>query len=186
MILMYSLVIPSTSLFVEATEEFIDTKETTLVLEHSLVSMSKWESKWKIPFLSETHKKTREQDIDYIRCMTITQNVDPNVYYAISNSDMEKISKYINDPQTATWFRKEDAKGPKRNSRQVTSELIYYWMTAYNIPMECQKWHLNRLMTLIRVCALESTPKQDMSLKEIYKQNTALNNARRAKYKTRG
>lgn len=182
---MYSLTIPKTSLFVEATEEFIDIKETSLVLEHSLVSVSKWESKWKMPFLSQT-TRTREQNIDYIRCMTITQNVDPNVYYAIGSSEMDKINEYINDPQTATWFSKQDEKEPKRNSRQVTSELIYYWMTSYNIPMECQKWHLNRLMTLIRVCALENTPKKDMSLKEIYKQNTALNNARRAKYKTRG
>lgn len=121
--------------------------------------------------------------------MTLTQNVDPNAYYAIRNKDIEAVNEYINDNKTATWFSKHDEQSLKKGrgaSKVITSELIYYYMTIYNIPMECQKWHLSRLITLIRVCALESAPKKDMPLQEIYKQNSALNKARLSKMKSKG
>lgn len=145
---MLTIKIPDREWFNDATQEFITVKGTTLQLEHSLVSLSKWEAKWNIPFLSKD-EKTIEQTLDYIRCMTITQNVNPMVYEQLSEENIEQINQYINASKTATTFNNLDHK----SSREiVTSELIYYWMIALNVPMECQKWHLNRLLTLIRVC----------------------------------
>lgn len=180
---MFTLVIESREMFDDSKNEFIKTKKQVLQLEHSLVSLSKWESKWQKPFLSK-EDKTSEELLDYIRCMTITQNVDPNVYRAITNSNIQSISKYISSPMTATTF----SNNIKTNNRReiVTSELIYYWMVSYNIPMECQKWHLNRLLTLIRVCSIKNTPPKNMSKSEIMNRNRALNAARRKKYNSRG
>ncbi len=180
---MYKLVIHKGEWFDEKKQEFINIKnDVTLVLEHSLVSISKWESKWKKPYLS-LNNKTKEEEIDYIRCMTLTQNVDPIIYYCISQKDLIKINNYINDPMTATTFSDEK----KSTSREIiTAEIIYYWMISYNIPFECQKWHLSRLMTLIRVCASKNSPDKKMSQKEIISRNKALNQARRAKLHSRG
>lgn len=175
---MKTITIPAAELFDESTNEYIYTRETTIKIEHSLVSVSKWEAKWEIPFLST--KMTREQSIDYIRCMTITQNVDPNIYKAIPTSLLNEVNKYIDSKQTATWFN--DKKNGPHRQRTVTSELIYYWMIACGIPFECEKWHLNRLVTLIRVCQEESKPSKQMTLEE----RKALNNARRQKYRTKG
>lgn len=137
--------------FNNATQEFIQTKDTILTLEHSLVSVSKWEAKYHKPFLGKD-KKTYEETIDYIKCMTITQNVDPAVYRLLTKENMDEINEYIVNPMTATWFN-EQKKYAKKNSEQITSELIYYWMVALEIPFDpCQKWHLNRLLTLIKVC----------------------------------
>lgn len=179
---MLTIKIPDREWFNDATQEFITVKGTTLQLEHSLVSLSKWEAKWNIPFLSKD-EKTIEQTLDYIRCMTITQNVNPMVYEQLSEENIEQINNYINTSKTATTFNNLDHK----SSREiVTSELIYYWMIALNVPMECQKWHLNRLLTLIRVCNAKNAPPKKMSARDIMSRNSALNAARRKKYNTKG
>ena len=180
---MLRITIPATELWDESKDEFINTKGQTLQLEHSLVSLSKWESKWCKPFISKD-TKTEEEELDYIRCMTITQNVDPNVYKFIPNDIREEIKEYISAPMTATWFN-EDKKG-KSDSEQITSELVYYWMIAQNIPFECEKWHLNRLLTLIKVCNIKSQPPKKMSKKALMSRNAALNAARRKQLNTKG
>lgn len=167
----------------EVNEVFIEPKTIKLQLEHSLVSLSKWESKWCKPFLTKTDK-TVEEIIDYIKCMTLTQNVKPEIYDCITQSDFQKVIDYINAPMTATTFS-DDRKG--NGSREIiTSELIYYWMIALTIPFECQKWHLNRLLTLIRVCEIKNNPGKKMSKRQIMSNNAALNAARRKKYNTKG
>lgn len=180
---MLQITIPGIELWDESREIFTQTKEQTLQLEHSLVSLSKWESKWGKAFLSK-QEKTYEETIDYIKCMTITQNVDPNVYNHLSKSIIDKITEYIEAPMTATYFSKEQSSGNSRE--QVTSELIYYWMIALNIPFECQKWHLNRLLTLIRVCNIKNQPPKKMSKRAIMSRNAALNAARKKQLNTRG
>lgn len=158
-------------------------KPCKIALEHSLVSIAKWESRWCKPFLSE-EDKTEEEMVDYVRCMTLTQNVDPKVYTRLNATHFKKIKEYIESPMTATWFS-GDKKG-KRGREQVTAEIIYYWMIALNIPPDYQKWHLNRLLTLIRVCSIKNQPPKKMSKREILSQNAALNAARRKKLGTRG
>lgn len=180
---MLQITIPSVERFDERTNEFVSIKGQTLQLEHSLVSLSKWESKWHIPFLGN-EDKTFEQTIDYIRCMTITQNVNPSVFDGLTNEIIMKVTDYINDSMTATWFTEEKK---KTNSKEViTAELIYYWMIALNIPMECQKWHLNRLITLIKVCSIKQEPEKKMSKKDLMARNRALNAARKSKLNSRG
>lgn len=169
---------PKTSQFI-----YSHSKEVTLTLEHSLVSLSKWEAKWKTPFMSKS-EMTREETIDYIRCMTITQHVDPNVYNGIDDSIIRKVNEYIKDPMTATWFAKEENK--KHQSVIITAERIYYWMIALQIPPEYRKWHLNQLITLIRVCELESRPKKKMPRSETLAQYRAINAKRRNALKTKG
>ena len=180
---MLTITIPSMELYDGEKNEFIHTKEYVLQLEHSLVSISKWEAKWCKTFLSKK-EKTYEETIDYIKCMTITQNVDPVVYSYLSKENIEQINNYISAPMTATWFSNENNGG--MNREQVTSELIYYWMIAMNIPFECQKWHLNRLLTLIRVCNIKNQSPKKMSKSEIMSRNAALNAARRKQLNTRG
>lgn len=180
---MLRIVIPATELWDRSTREFITTKGQTLQLEHSLVSLSKWESKWCKPFLTKD-RKTVEETIDYIRCMTLTQNVDPYVYSALTNEHIEQVNKYIEAPMTATWFAED--KNSKPNREQITSELIYYWMIALNIPFECQKWHLNRLLTLVRVCNVKNQPPKKMSKKDLIARNAKLNAERRKLMNTRG
>lgn len=180
---MLRLEISPQEFFDEERQEFVSSKGQILQLEHSLVSISKWESKWKKPFLSK-EDKTYEETIDYIRCMTITQNVDSDVYRGITQEHIRMINEYTADTMTATFFTDHS---PKRgNGKLVTSELIYYWMIALNIPFECQKWHLNRLLTLIKVCNLESAPPKKQSKRSILSQNAALNAARRKRLGTRG
>lgn len=180
---MLRITVPAVELWDEARQEFIQTKEQTLQLEHSLVSLSKWESRWCKPFLSKD-EKTTEQVLDYVRCMTITQNVNPDVYYRLSNDNIQQINAYIDAPMTATTFR-EDKTG-KKGREIITSEIIYYWMIAYNIPPEYQKWHLNRLLTLIRVCDIKNQPPKKRSKRDIMATNAALNAARRKQLGTRG
>ena len=156
------------------------TKETTLVLEHSLVSLSKWESEWKVPFLNKEH--TEQMFDDYIRCMTITQNVDPSVYLAITPEIRREIRDYIEDSKTAAVVHENRA--PHVSSKFITSDLIYYWMTALNIPFDpCQKWHLSRLLMLIRIANIENKPSKDrkMSKADSARSQHATNAARRAK-----
>lgn len=178
---MLNIVVPDQEFFNEETQEFFTLKGQTLQLEHSLVSLSKWESKWNKPFLSK-NEKTLKETIDYIRCMTITQNVKPYIYDMLTNENILDINKYIDSPMTATTFNVQNT--PSREI--VTSEIIYYWMISLNIPLECQKWHLNRLLTLIRVCNLKNAPSKKMSKKEIMSRNAALNAARRKKLNTKG
>jgi hypothetical protein len=159
------------------------TKEYTLQLEHSLVSLAKWESKWCKPFLS-TKKLTEEETIDYIRCMTLTQNIPADAYANITDDNVREVSDYIDSPMTATTFS-DNGKG--KGSREIiTAELIYYWMIALNIPPEYQKWHLNRLLTLIRVCNIKNTPPKKMSKRALMSRNASLNAARRQQLNTNG
>lgn len=181
---MLKLLIPAGELWNDKTQEFVYLKEQTLLLEHSLVSLSKWESKWKKPFLSSTDK-TEEETLDYIRCMTLTKNVDPHVYENLSADNIEAIKNYIWAPMTATTFSKEEPKG-SLGREIVTAELVYYWLIALNIPFECQKWHLNRLLTLIRVCNIKNQPPKKMSQSSIMRRNASLNAARRKRLNTRG
>lgn len=180
---MLQITIPSSELWDEKNEEFIHTKKQTLQLEHSLVSLSKWESKWCKPFLTR-NEKTIEETIDYIRCMTLTQNVNQDVYNYLTNENIRQVNEYIDAPMTATKFLED--KNTKTSREQITSELVYYWMIALNIPFECQKWHLNRLLTLIRVCNIKNKPAKKMSKKEIMERNRALNEARKKQLHTKG
>ena len=172
--------IPDQEIFVPP-DKFVNIKGTTIKIEHSLVAIAKWEAKWHVPFLDPNSEKTNEMMIDYIRCMTITQNVDPNIYNYIPEDVMKEINDYIDNPMTATWFNDENS--PKgRGGEVVTSELVYYWMIAQQIPPEYDKWHFNRLMTLIRVCSEKNSQAQGgkkMSKRSILNQNKALNAARR-------
>lgn len=178
---MIVITVPAIEMFNESTQEFIQTKEQVLQLEHSLVSVSKWESKWNKPFL-DSNDKTIAETLDYIKCMTITQNIHDGVYNRLSKSNIEAINNYIDAPMTATTFPNNDG----HNKDIVTSEIIYYWMISLNIPFECQKWHLNRLLTLIRVCNVKNTPPKKMSKREIMNRNAALNAARRKKLNSTG
>lgn len=180
---MLEISVGETELFDEETFRIIRTKPTVLKLEHSLLSISKWESKWKIPFLKDK-EKTTEQFIDYVRCMTITQNVDPKVYQGLRSSELIEIKSYIDDPMTATWFNEKQS--AKRSSRVVTSELVYCWMAQNNIPFECEKWNFNRLITLIRVCNAENAPQKKMGRDKTARQNAALNAKRKQAMRTRG
>lgn len=178
---MLPITIPEGEYYDSEKNEFITIKEQRLRLEHSLVSISKWEEKWKLPYLST--KLTTEQSKDYIRCMTLTQNVDPIVYQFIPNSIIEKVQKYIDDPMTATTIKKNPKPGPKKI---ITSEVVYFWMVTFNIPKEFEKWHFNRLLTLIEICNIENSPKKKMSKNSIYDRNRALNEANRLKSHSRG
>lgn len=181
---MLQIKIPAIEQWDESKQEFIYSKEQTLQLEHSLVSLSKWESKWKKAFLTK-QDKTYEETLDYIKCMTLTKNVDSETYFRLTNENLKQINDYISDPMTATYFAEDPNARPGRDT--VTSELIYYWMIALNIPPEYQKWHLNRLLTLIKVCNLKNQPNgKRRSKRDIMRQNAALNAARRKQLNTKG
>lgn len=181
---MLTVKIPPDEIYDERTNKFISVKGSTLQLEHSLVSISKWEAKWHKIFLDENVKKTEEEALDYIRCMTLTQNVDPMVYYIIKADVMKQINDYIKNPMTATTFNEAQLKkmsmGKPKQNEKMSSELIYYWMVAAEIPFECQKWHLNRLLTLIRICGIKSEPPKKMSKSEIADKYRNTNAVRRA------
>lgn len=184
---MLRLVIPPQELFDESKNEFIVGFEgKTINMEHSLVSISKWESKWHKSFFTNDDK-TSEELLDYFYCMTITQNVSRDIFNYLSVDNVKQIMEYINDPMTATTITERNR---QRSNQLVTSELIYSWMIELNIPVEFQKWHINRLLTLIRVRnireAQASGNGKKMSKGEILRQNKALNDARRKKYNTRG
>lgn len=176
------ITVPEIEVYDEKRNEFVYVKEQTLSLEHSLVSISKWEAKWQKPFLSN-EKKTEEESRDYIRCMTLTQNVDPAIYAFMPNSIMQIIYAYVNNPMTATTFREEQKKPSKE---VITSELVYYWMTALNIDIKCEKWHFNRLLTLIRVCNIKNTPPKKYSKSEWLRRQNELNASRRRALHTKG
>lgn len=180
---MLQITIPSTETYDEKTNTFETTKEYVLQLEHSLVSISKWESKWNKVFLSK-EEKTYEEIIHYVKCMTITQNIPDKAYRCLTRENIEQINEYISAPMTATWFSKQAPAGI--NKEQTTSELIYYWMVALNIPFECQRWHLNRLLTLVRVCNIKNTPPKKMGKSALMRRNAALNAARKKQLNTTG
>ena len=181
---MLRLVIPAIDAYDERSEEFITINEQILELEHSLISLSNWESKWHKPFISK-EPKTHEETSDYIKHLTLTPDVDPLVYSLLSDEHIEQVNKYIEDPMTATTFS-NSGKG-KRSNEYITNEVIYSWMTALTIPFDpCETWHLNRLLTLIQVCNLKNQPPKKMSKKAVMNQNAALNAARRAQYNTKG
>lgn len=188
---MLTVTIPAKEGWDENAQEFVHTKEQTLCLEHSLVSLSKWESKYHKPFIG-TENKTQEELLYYIQCMTITQNVDPAVYSLLGQKELEEINNYITDSRTATWFNEPKTTAPtthRAKSETVTSELIYYWMISFQIPFECQRWHLNRLLTLIRVCKIkeqQGNKSGKMSKRDILSQNAALNAARRNRMHSKG
>lgn len=165
-------------------EEFVNTKGITLRLEHSLISVSKWEAKYKRPFLSDG-PKTLQETYDYISFMSLDRNINMTELEGITEEDYKKILDYIHDPMTATKISK-NAKNKQSSNHILTSEEIYYDMTALNIPFECEKWHLNRLLTLIQIASIKNEPPKKMSKSEIYRQNSELNKARRAKYRSKG
>lgn len=188
---MLQITIPAREWYNSKTQEFYEIKETSLKMEHSLLSISKWESKWKKPYFSKLEPRTVEEDLDYYRCMTINSGVDPFVYFSIPKGIKKQIDDYIADPQTAAYLgsssRQEGASPHGKNF--VTSETIYCWMTQLNIPFECEKWPLNRLMALIRVCRDNSpdrSPEKKMSQREIMKRNSELNRLRRSQSKSKG
>lgn len=166
---------------------FVLDHDYKLMLEHSLVSISKWESKWHKPFLAN-NKKTDEEILDYIKCMIVTQNVPDDIVYFLSKEDMQKINSYIENPMTATTFHTYNSpNNPHQNKKQetLTSELIYYWMIEYSVPVEFQKWHINKLLTLIRVCNIKNNSNNKMSKKDALSQQKSINQARRASHGAR-
>lgn len=180
---MLKITIPEKEYFNEDTQEFVTTKSHELVLEHSLISISKWESKWHKPFLSDK-KKSDEEFLDYIKCMTLNNVPDENIYLSITNENIRDILNYIDDECTATTFSDKDTAETSKDI--ITSEIIYYWMILNEVPFECQKWHINRLLTLIKVCSIKNMPSKKMSKNDIFSQNTSLNKMRRAMLHSRG
>lgn len=194
---MFEITIPGEELWDARRAEFTSTKAVTLRLEYSLVSLSKWESKWHIPFFDDSMEKTPEQMQDFVRCMTVTQGVDPTVYARLTVENLNAIYRYMENPMTATWFAGEGRPGEKyqngtakRRARRrppgtgkvLTSEVLYSRMFQAGVPIECERWHLNRLMTLIRVCQEEQAPPRKMSRKDALRQRRELNAARMKKY----
>ena len=178
---MLEIIVKGIEVYDEKNNCFTSYKDKTIVLEHSLVSISKWESKWKKPFLTNS-EKTLEESIDYIRCMTITQNVTPETYELLSADNLKQVAEYIDDPMTATTFSEK----PKGGREVVTAEIIYYWMIALQIPVEFQKWHINKLLTLINVTNIKNSPKKKQSVNEIMSRNKQLNDERRRLLNSKG
>lgn len=179
---------PAIELWDEEEQVFIEIpplmEDHVLDLEHSLVSIAKWESKWKKAFLSKNNVITEEQSIDYIKAMTLTPNVPDEAYISIPEQVFEEITSYINESKTATVLPKMPN---NNNSREtVTSELIYYWMIALNIPPEYDQWHFSRLMTLIELASIKNAPPKKMGKKGLARQYAEINAARRKQFNTRG
>ena len=179
---MLIITIPEQEFFNDETQEFISTEEHKIEMEHSLISISKWESKWKKPFISGDNKST-EETLDYIRCMLL-HDEDNKYINLLTNENIQTINDYISDTMTATTFYEEEKAHSKKEI--ITNELIYYWMVASNVPMECEKWHINRLLTLLRICSIKNTPPKKMSRNDIMSRNRALNEARKKKLHTHG
>jgi hypothetical protein len=182
---MLTIFIPEEEYFNDDTQQFVMLPSTTLLLEHSLVSLSKWESIWEKPFLDGS-KKTNEETRSYVACMNLAPVPSDDIYKRLSDANVVQISTYIDSKQTATWFRTE---GPQRPSSEiVTAEVIYYWMVAHSIPFEAQYWHLNRLTTLIKVCNEKNKPakKSKMGTKDMATSRRMLNQQRKTQLNTSG
>ena len=180
---MLTIVVPGEEMFEETKEEFVTVGDITLDLEHSLVSLSKWESKYEKPFLG-AKDKTTEEVLEYIKFMTLTPDVAPEVFNNLSEKNIEDINAYIDSKMTATWF--SDPPGAPSSRDVITAELVYYWMITFQIPFECQFWHLNRLFTLIRVCNVKQAKPKKMSRAEMAARNRELNAQRKAQLGTSG
>jgi hypothetical protein len=177
------ITIPGVESFDEFKNEFIMSDEVHLELEHSLASLSKWESVWEKPFLS-SEEKSVEETVSYVRDMVLTPDVPDEVFNQLTNDNLKEINAYIAKKMTATWFNE---RGPKKpNTKTITSELLYYWMVAHSIPFECQYWHLNRLLTLIRVCNEENAPEEKVSESDMIAERRRLNEERRKQFGTQG
>ncbi len=185
---MLTITIPDKEWFNSDTEEFVYTKSSTIQMEHSLISLARWESKWKKAFLDRIQELTPEEIIDYFRCMTINSKVDPTVFLAIWDdiSLRNRVLEYINDPMSAVKFKEDPHKPHSSIKDSLTSDLIYFWMIANNIPFECEKWHVNRLLTLIRICGIKNGGDKQMSKMDLMRRNKALNAARRKSLHSRG
>jgi hypothetical protein len=170
--------------FDESTQEFVTIHGTRLELEHSLASLSKWESRFEKPFLN-AERKTSEETIAYVECMALDPNVPPEVFQNLSNEDIEKVMNYIDAKMTATWFNELPGQ-TARSQEVITAEIIYYWMVSLNVPFECQYWHLNRLTTLIKVINKKNQPQKKMSFKDAAAQRRLLNQQRRSQHNTTG
>ncbi len=183
---MITITVPKGEVFDSENEIFWRvSKETTLQLEHSLISLQKWEARWHIPFLTKK-PKTLEQTIDYVRCMCLTSNVKEDVFYCIPKSEMDRIADYIKDPMTATTITRRGPKGVAKKQKIVTAEVIYYWMIALNIPSEYKKWHLNQLLMLIQVINAEEAPKTKRKPHEVMNDYRAINEANKKRFNTKG
>lgn len=180
---MLEIEIPRTEIWDNENEMFSYVDSCKLVLEHSLISISKWESKWNKPFLTRD-EKTPEEMIDYVKCM-IVNHADPVVCNCLTTDNYKQINDYIAAPMTATTFR-ENGSAPRSNREIMTAEVIYFYMISFGIPFECEKWHINRLLTLIRVCSIKNAPSKKMSKSAAAKQQRALNAQRRAKAHSKG
>ena len=179
---MLTIEVPALELFDEETEEFSTLPGCTLLLEHSLISLSKWESIWCKPFLSKVDKTTPET-LDYIKHMTISRGIDPEVYSRLPDDVLQQVKDYIAAPMTATTFVESKSSVGREI---VTAEIIYYWMFSFNIPIELEKWHLNRLLTLIRVCNIKNSNPKKQGARETLNQYRDLNAQRRAALGTKG
>ena len=177
---MLLITVSETEFYDPVKEEFIPVNCTTLKLEHSLYSLYEWEKKWKKPFL-ET-KMTREEFLSYVECMNLTPDVNPEVYKLLTQSDIETIQKYLNDPMTATTFTNRDPNAMNQKKQIITAELVYYMMFSQQIPIECDRWHFNSLMTLIRVCSIKNAPPKKMSKAETMARHKAANAKARARH----
>jgi hypothetical protein len=180
---MLTIVVPGVEMFDESTGTFLTEGDVTLELEHSLVSLSKWESEYEKPFLGQ-HEKTTEEVVGYIKAMTLTPNIPPEVFPKLSTGNINDINRYIDAKMSATWFN--EPPGALKSRDVITAELIYYWMITFQIPLECERWHLNRLFTLIRVCNIKQAKPKKMSRAEIAQRNREINAQRKDQLGSRG
>lgn len=181
---MLTITVPETELWDEKNSCFVVLPSATIRLEHSLVSIAKWEAKWKDPFLS-SKEKTMEQLIDYYKFMTITQNVPDDVYQRFTRENHIAVQEYMKDSHTATWFSEDKSKYGRSGGKIITNERIYAWMAELGIPFSCEKWNINRLLVLIRVCNIDNQPPKKMNQHDQLARNYHINQARMNKGKRR-
>lgn len=182
---MLKIIVPGKELYDESTNSFIETKETVLQLEHSLISLSKWEMKWHKPFMSDKDK-TNEEILDYIKCMTVNQVSDENIYFNLTEENVKEIHDYIHDPMTATTIKRSENTRKTTKKEIITNEIIYYWMLELGIPSEYEKWHLNRLLTLIEVASIKKAPPKKRSSKDTIANYKQINELRKKQWGTTG